>query len=244
MNDIFNENVPLKTETPAFAKHVLPAVPSSDVYLEDCVKALKRYADNHFDLAIVDPPYDFSIGNKTNFYVSQGKYNKVQETRPKGGFKIGGNYMDSIQKAPNEEYFKELFRVSKNQIVWGGNYFTKHLEPSTCWITWDKMNGENYFGDCELAWTSFGSAIRKVKKVVHEKGRIHPTQKPIYLYDWILQQYAKPNDLILDTHLGSGSSRIAAYKGGFNFVGFEIDQEYYEKQEKRFNDFKSQLRLF
>ena len=227
-----------------FAKPVLAAVPFSEVYLEDCTEALKRFDDNHFDLAIVDPPYDFSIGNKTNFYVSQGKYNKVQETRPKGGFKIGGNYMDSIEKAPNEEYFKELFRVSKNQIVWGGNYFTKHLPPSTCWITWDKMNGENYFGDCELAWTSFGSAIRKVKKVVHEKGRIHPTQKPIYLYDWILQQYAKPNDLILDTHLGSGSSRIAAYKGGFNFVGFEIDQEYYEKQEKRFNDFKSQLRLF
>ena len=234
----------IENENGNFAKPMLPAVPSSEVYLEDCVKALKRYADNHFDLAIVDPPYDFSIGNKTNFYVSQGKYNKVQETRPKGGFKIGGNYMDSIEKAPNEEYFKELFRVSKNQIVWGGNYFTKYLPPSTCWITWDKMNGENYFGDCELAWTSFGSAIRKVKKCVHEKGRIHPTQKPIYLYDWILQQYAKPNDLILDTHLGSGSSRIAAYKGGFNFVGFEIDQEYYEKQEKRFNDFKSQLRLF
>ena len=243
MIDIQNQ-LSVNPENGNSTKPLLPAVPSSDVYLEDCVTASKRYADNHFDLAIVDPPYDFSIGNKTNFYVSQGKYNKVQETRPKGGFKIGGNYMDSIQKAPNEEYFKELFRVSKNQIVWGGNYFTKHLEPSTCWITWDKMNGENYFGDCELAWTSFGSAIRKVKKVVHEKGRIHPTQKPIYLYDWILQQYAKPNDLILDTHLGSGSSRIAAYKGGFNFVGFEIDSEYYQKQEKRFNEFKSQLRLF
>ena len=217
---------------------------TSVVYLMDCIEGLKQMPHLPNCLSVVDPPYDFSIGNKTNFYVSQGKYNKVQETRPKGGFKIGGNYMDSLEKAPNEEYFKELFRVSKNQIVWGGNYFTKHLPPSTCWITWDKMNGENYFGDCELAWTSFGSAIRKVKKVVHEKGRIHPTQKPIYLYDWILQKYAKPNDLILDTHLGSQSSRIAANKAGLDFVGFEVDKEYYDQGNKRFKEFVSQMRLF
>ena len=113
------------------------------------------------------------------------------------------------------------------------------------WIYWDKLNGDFSLADGELAWTSFDRALRSYKKnVASIKDRMHPTQKPIPLYEWILQKYAKPNDLILDTHLGSGSSRIAAYKGGFNFVGFEIDKEYYEKQEKRFNDFKSQLRLF
>ena len=216
----------------------------SESYLMDCMNGMREYPDKYFDLAVVDPPYDFSIGNKNNFYVSQGKYNKVQKTRPKGGFKIGGNYMDSIQKPPSYEYFIELFRVSKNQIVWGGNYFTKYLPASTCWITWDKMNGENYFGDCELAWTSFGSAIRKINKVVHEKGRIHPTQKPVYLYDWIYLKYAEPGQKILDTHLGSGSNRIAAHKNGLHFVGFEIDKKYYYDQESRFKTYMSQPTLF
>jgi len=237
MNDIFNDNVPLKTETPAFAKHVLPAVPLSEVYLEDCVTALKRYNDNHFDLAIVDPPYGIDMANKINSVT--------------GGIKH--NAKDWDKYTPTQEYWDELFRVSKNQIVWGGNYFMSKIKrDSPCWIFWDKNNGDSLFADGEMAWTSFDSPVRLAKihwcgsAAKHETGqnKIHPTQKPIKLYDWIMQKYAKPNDLILDTHLGSGSSRIAAYKGGFNFVGFEIDKEYYEKQEKRFNDFKSQLRLF
>jgi site-specific DNA-methyltransferase (adenine-specific) len=228
MNDIFNENVPLKTETPAFAKHVLPAVPSSEVYLEDCVTALKRYADNHFDLAIVDPPY--GIGDK----FKGGKTGKM-------------NFNEIVNKdwdkVPSDEYFAELQRVSKNQIIWGGNYF--NLPPTRCFIVWDKIISEDFsLAMAELAWTSFDKLAKIYKLQVPKNGKIHPTQKPVKLYDWLLHNYAKPNDLILDTHLGSGSSRIAAYKGGFNFVGFEIDQEYYEKQEKRFNDFKSQLRLF
>jgi len=154
----------------------------------DNLEIMRGFTDNEFDLAIVDPPYDFSIGDKTNFYVSQGKYNKKQKTRPKGGFKIGGNYMDSIQKAPNKIYFNELQRVSKNQIIFGGNYFTDILKPTTCWIVWNKMNGENYFGDFEMAWTSFGKANRMFKKVVHEPNRIHPTQKPVALYDWIIKK--------------------------------------------------------
>jgi len=141
---------------------------------------------------------------------------------------------DWDNEPPNEEYFSELIRVSKNQIVWDKDGFGDQA-------------------DCEIAWTSFKTAVRKFKytwngfrqqDMKNKEVRFHPTQKPVALYDWLLNNYAKPNDLILDTHLGSGSSRIAAYKGGFNFVGFEIDQEYYEKQEKRFNDFKSQLRLF
>ena len=228
MNDIFNENVSLKTETPAFAKHVLPAVPSSEVYLEDCVKALKRFNDNHFDLAIVDPPY--GIGDK----FKGGKTGKM-------------NFNEIVNKdwdkVPSDEYFAELQRVSKNQIIWGGNYF--NLPPTRCFIVWDKIISEDFsLAMAELAWTSFDKLAKIYKLQVPKNGKIHPTQKPVKLYDWLLHNYAKPNDLILDTHLGSGSSRIAAYKGGFNFVGFEIDQEYYEKQEKRFNDFKSQLRLF
>ncbi len=243
MNDIFNDNVPLKTETPAFAKHVLPVVPSSEVYLEDCVTALKRFNDNHFDLAIVDPPYGI------------GESNKQRKNTPCSRWKSAKNNIPYQKKEwdkaiPNAEYWNELFRVSKNQIVWGGNYMTEYLPPKMGWIFWDKKTGESDFSDGELAWTSFNKALRKFEwmwsgfKKQRPEERIHPTQKPVALYDWILSNYAKQNDLILDTHLGSGSSRIAAYKGGFNFVGFEIDQEYYEKQEKRFNDFKSQLRLF
>ena len=238
MNDIFNENVPLKTETPAFAKHVLPAVPSSEVYLEDCVKALKRFNDNHFDLAIVDPPYGINISSAGGYYHVKGKGQANPHTKK-----------DWDNGIPTAEYWEELFRVSKNQIVWGGNYMTEFLSPSRCWIFWDKMKFVDNYADGELAWTSFDRNTKKVEIQHHgfltKDGKsIHPTQKPVMLYEWTLMNFAKEGDKILDTHLGSGSSRIAAYKGGFNFVGFEIDQEYYEKQEKRFNDFKSQLRLF
>jgi len=237
MNDIFNDNVPLKTETPAFAKHVLPAVPLSEVYLEDCVTALKRYADNHFDLAIVDPPYGLGIdGQKLSNTNKNPKHNRKAHS-----FKGWDNAI------PNAEYFSELKRVSKNQIVWGGNYFTEFLPPTKAWIFWYKGQRDLTMSDGEMAWTSLNKVTRQVtinRAELIKQNTFHPTEKPIKLYDWILNKYAEPNDLILDTHLGSGSSRIAAYKGGFNFVGFEIDQEYYEKQEKRFNNFKSQLRLF
>lgn len=249
MNDIFNTEVPLKTETPAFAKHVLPAVPSSEVYLEDCVTALKRYADNHFDLAIVDPPYGINFDGNTTVKGKGGKANTFsnKQHHDKKGWDTN---------RPTDEYFAELQRVSKNQIIWGGNYFADLLPAKKGWIFWDKKitNANNTnFSDGELAWTSFDCILRRFTydwigfgylNNPQKEKKIHPTQKPIQLYRWILNTYAKPNDLILDTHLGSGSSRIAAYKGGFNFVGFEIDAEYYEKQEKRFNDFKSQLRLF
>jgi len=249
MNDIFNTDVPLKTETPTFAKHVLPAVPLSEVYLEDCVTALKRYADNHFDLAIVDPPYGIGISNKKSI----GGIRKGVNPKWKNESVREFNVKDWDNAIPTDEYFNELKRVSKNQIIWGGNYFTDFLKPTNSWVFWYKEpNGDNLtFSDGELAWTSFKKQLKQVSipwigfgSVNLKEKKEHPAQKPVKLYDWLLINYAKPNDLILDTHLGSGSSRIAAYKGGFNFVGFEIDQEYYEKQEKRFNDFKSQLRLF
>ena len=216
--------------------------PTSEVYLEDCLTALKRYADNHFDLAIVDPPYVIDINNQ-----SQGKGGGVAK-------KIEYTKKDWDKQAPDIDYFNELIRVSKNQIIWGANHFIEKIPyNASCWIVWNKENGETDFADCELAWTSFETAVRMFKwkwagmlqqNMKDKEQRIHPTQKPVALYQWILDKYAKPNDLILDTHLGSGSSRIAAYKGGFNFVGFEIDQEYYDKSIKRFEDFKAQLRLF
>ena len=210
--------------------------PLSEVYLEDCVTALKRYADNHFDLAIVDPPY----GNIDAIGLIDNKKKGKQATK-RTNYKLFENI------APDDEYYCELARVSKNQIIWGGNF----LGLCGGVIVWQK-NG-TAFGEAEVAICSTHKSVKVFEytwngmlqqNMKDKEIRIHPTQKPVALYDWILQKYAKPNDLILDTHLGSGSSRIAAYKNGFNFVGFEIDQEYYEKQEKRFNDFKSQLRMF
>jgi len=236
-----------------FANTVLGAVPSSEVYLEDCVKALKRFNDKHFDLAIVDPPYGIGF-DRENPTMSAGvrkdgtKRKMASWSNPK---EKGYTKKDWDKETPSEEYWNELMRVSKNQIIWGGNYFTDYLKPHGGWIVWEKGVPEGMsLSQAELAWNSCLNSVRIVKvlwagyKKADNEDRFHPTQKPVRLYDWILLNFAKPNDLILDTHLGSGSSRIAAYKGGFNFVGFEIDQEYYEKQEKRFNYFKSQLRMF
>ena len=227
--------------SPPDAKPMLPAVPYSVVYNEDCVEALKRFPDKYFDLAIVDPPYGIDIAEKlANGWVSKA-----------GGTKFEAKDWDKY--TPTQEYWDELFRVSKNQIVWGGNYFMSKIQrDSPCWIFWDKNNGDSLFADGEMAWTSFDSPVRLAKihwcgsAAKHETGqnKIHPTQKPIKLYEWILMKYAKPGDKILDTHVGSGSSRIAAYKHGFDYVGFEIDKDYFEAQEKRFNEFKAQLTLF
>lgn len=227
-------------ETPAFAKHMLPAVPSSEVYLEDCVKALKRFNDNHFDLAIVDPPYGIDITKQFENANKVGTKSMFKQTK-------GIVKKDWDAEIPTAEYFDELKRVSKNQIIWGGNYFLDYLGNTKCMLVWDKMNGGNNMADAELAWTSFDKAVRMFRMHHFSRGyetKIHITQKPTKLYDWILSKFANEGDLILDTHLGSGSSRIAAYKGGFDFVGFEIDAEYYDKQNKRFNDFISQLRMF
>ena len=224
--------------SPPDAKPMLPAVASTVVYLADCGQALKRFEDNYFDVAIVDPPY----GNVAVFENCQPLERKNE--RPK-------KYADKDwdKQKPTAEYWAELFRVSKNQIVWGGNYFTDYLPESRGWIYWDKNNGDNNFSDGELAWTSFNKRLMSFKKnskaeTSGGKDRFHPTQKPISLYDFCILNYCADANLILDTHVGSGSSRIAAAKAGKQFIGFEIDPEYYEKQEKRFNDWNSQLRMF
>ena len=222
--------------SPPDAKPMLPAVPSSVVYNEDCVEALKRFPDKYFDLAIVDPPYSETF-NTDACADNKGK---------KGSYKL-----DTLNNhLPTEEYWNELFRVSKNQIVWGANWYGKYFGVGG--LVWFKDNTGNY-SPCEYAYQSINNHIHHYQyrwngmlqqNMKDKETRIHPTQKPVALYDWILQKFAKHGDLILDTHLGSGSSRIAAHKGGFNFIGYEISKDYYEAQEKRFNDFVSQLRLF
>jgi len=222
----------------------------SEVFLLDCIEGMSLYPDKHFDLAICDPPYGIGMSSWKN--ESNGDGSKAK------GFTKGGKNLhtkkDWDNGIPQKEYWEQLFRVSKNQIIWGGNYFTEFLPPKMGWIYWHKKgNDASKFSDGELAWTSFDRALKFVKYdwigfgYINNAGsdkKIHPTQKPVYLYDWILKNYANEGDLILDTHLGSGSSRIAAYKGGFNFVGFEIDQEYFDKANKRFEDYRAQLKLF
>jgi site-specific DNA-methyltransferase (adenine-specific) len=197
---------------------------------------MKGYPDKYFDLAVVDPPYGINI----NMNAGRKKDTKAK----KRTIKKWDN------KTPDNNYFIELFRVSKNQIVFGANYMTKYLPIKSGWFFWDKCVAPGCsFSDGELAWTSFNKSLKKA--VIPYSGfigmegeKFHPTTKPIKLYDWIFKNYAKPTDKILDTHLGSGSSRIAAYKSGLSFVGIELDKDYFEALEKRFNTFKSQLRLF
>lgn len=198
----------------------------SEVYNEDCIIGMKRYPDKYFDLAVVDPPY----GLGASVVNSGGRFKRYHN--PNGNWDI---------ETPNDDYWNELFRVSKNQIVWGGNYFG--LPPNRCFIIWDKQQPEGIsFAMAEYAWTSFDKVAQICKaRPQGQEQRFHPTQKPVYLYDWIFKHYSEEGNLILDTHLGSGSSRIAADKAGFDFVGFEIDKEYFEAQEKRFKQYKSQL---
>ena len=215
----------------------------SDVTNEDCMEGMARYPDKYFDLAIVDPPYGIGENGQRN----------VTGDRPTAKWKNPKSQhyktFDDSQ-IPNEDYFKELFRVSKNQIVFGGNYFTEYLPPSKGWIVWDKQADiKEHLSMCELAWSSFDRKCNKYEylwagfKKKHHIERIHPTQKPVALYKWLLHNYAKQGDKILDTHLGSGSSRIAAYEMGFDFTAFELDTEYYEAQEKRYNAHIAQLKL-
>lgn len=210
---------------------------------EDNMSLMSRYKDNHFDLAIVDPPY--GIGESSNDNKSRSKLGKSKD--------YGNKNWDD--KAPNKEYFTELKRVSKNVIIWGANHFIENIPNanSSCWIVWDKENGVNDFADCELAYCSFKTAVRKINLRWHgmlqhdmknKEVRIHPTQKPVRLYEWILSKYAKENNKILDTHLGSGSIAIACHNLGFDLTACELDKEYYNASIKRIKDHISQQRLF
>jgi site-specific DNA-methyltransferase (adenine-specific) len=216
----------------------------SIVFNEDCMAVMARYPDKYFDLAVVDPPYGIGEDGRKGVRTMPSRPNSYNR-EPKYSAKGWDN------EPPSKEYFIELLRVSKKAIIWGANHFIENIpnQNSSCWIVWDKKNEGTDFADCELAWTNMKTAVRKY--TIHKfegtrggKDCIHPTQKPIKLYDWIFKKYAKEGDKILDTHLGSGSSRIAAHKAKLDFVGCELDKEYFDAQEKRFKDFSSQLTLF
>lgn len=213
-----------------------------ELYNEDNMKLMERYPNKYFDIAIVDPPYGIDINNQ-----SQGKGGGVAK-------KIDYTKYDWDKQAPDKAYFDELMRVSKNQIIWGANHFIEKIPiNSSCWIVWDKENGETDFADCELAWTSFKTAVRKFKwkwagmlqqNMANKQQRIHPTEKPIQLYQWLLQKYAKEGDLILDTHLGSASIAIACHRENYSLVGCELVKEYYDKGLKRLQNEQAQTVLF
>ena len=210
--------------------------------LMDCMEGMGHFPDKYFELAIVDPPYGLGDrlidgGHKKN---PMEKYRKSYEEK-------------RWDNAPSEEYFIELSRISKNQIIWGGNYFADNLIASSCWIIWDKVNGNNLYADCELAWTSFNSAARQFTYQWHgmlqqdmknKETRIHPTQKPVALYTWLLQNYAKRGDKIIDTHVGSASSLIACHRMGFEYWGFELDADYFKAATERLEREKAMQPLF
>jgi len=219
-----------------------------ELYNEDNMKLMARYPDNHFDLAIVDPPYDFSC-SKTSYVnknlIFKERFQRKGGEKDAGGFVIGANHKNALQKPPTRKYFKELFRVSKNQIIWGGQTFANLLPNSMEWIFWDKKTGGSYFADGELAWTSFGGTVRMFRpNKLRKQNKIHPTQKPIELYGWIINRYCKKGFKVLDTHLGSGSIAIACHKYKIDLVGCEIDKEYFDKALRRLEIEQAQQSLF
>lgn len=195
-----------------------------EYFNEDCMAGMARYPDKHFELAIVDPPYGIGISN-----------NPVRQQHEKKQWD---------NKVPDIEYFEELNRVSKHQIIWGGNYF--ELPPTQNYLIWDKKQPHDFsLAMCELAWCSMQRPIKMFSySVLKEQNKIHPTQKPVALYKWLLQNYAKPGDKILDTHVGSASSLIACHDLGFDAVGFELDADYYNESKARLERFQNQISLF
>lgn len=215
------------------------------LHLTDCMKYMSQCKDNAFDLAIVDPPYGIGAGKGTEIYLSNNGKQDWKGKKKNDKTKYG----EWDNQKPDDQYFKELFRVSKNQIICGGNYF--NLPPSQ-WIIWDKLNGDSFFADGEMMWTSFSSKMRIFKLLScgfmgshkNRDERIHPTQKPVALYKWLLTNYAKPGDKLLDTHSGSGSFRIAAYDLGFDLDSCELDPDYYRDNEARYQNHIKQGSLF
>ena len=208
------------------------------------MELMARYEDNHFDLAIVDPPYGIGEDGSKGVRTSPSRPNSYLR-KPKHKAKGWDNVV------PDKEYFIELLRVSKNVIVFGANHFIENIpnQNSSCWIVWDKKNGGTDFADCELAWSNMKTAVRKY--TIHKfeatrggKDCIHPTQKPVKLYEWLLMNYAKEGDKILDTHLGSGSIALACHNLGFDLTACELDKEYYDAAMRRITEHKQQLRMF
>lgn len=200
---------------------------------KDCLEAMLEMADNQFDLAIVDPPY--GIADNPSRHKGSGRLkNRL--------LNLNADKFAQWDIPPTQQYFDELMRVSKNQIIWGGNYFD--LPPTRCIICWDKKQPWPNFSQIEMAWTSFDNPAKIFRFDNRTKDKIHPTQKPIQLYKWILQNYAKDGDSILDTHLGSGSIAIACHDMGFDLTAYEIDEEYFAAAQQRLKKHQQQLKLF
>jgi site-specific DNA-methyltransferase (adenine-specific) len=206
-----------------------------DLRCMDCMELLRDTPDKAYDLAIVDPPYGIGAGGE--------------------GFKNGSSKSEKLYfrrenwdlERPSKEYFDELRRVSKNQIIWGGNYFSDMLPAFRCFISWDKTIHGNSYADCELAWTSFDQVARYFRENIaqtNSEGRIHPTQKSIKLYSWLLHNYAKPGDKILDTHLGSCSIAIACHYAGYHLTGCELDEDYFKAGVERVKRETAQRDMF
>jgi site-specific DNA-methyltransferase (adenine-specific) len=215
------------------------------IYNQDCMEAMMEMSDNQFDLAIVDPPYGINAAKRNDWGKKRTKKSAAKQSNYKSK-----NWDNNV---PNKIYFDELFRVSKNQIIWGvNNYPYSNLDGGR--IFWDKGVGEKWsMSDGEIAFTSKSRAVRKIKilwngmlqhDMKNKEIRIHPTQKPVKLYEWLLMNYAKDGDTILDTHLGSGSIAIACHNLGFELTGYEIDKEYFEAAKKRIEQHKQQGRLW
>ena len=206
---------------------------------EDNMQLMARYEDNYFDLAIVDPPYGIGVTKNKRLNNNSNK--------------------DWDNEIPSAEFFKELKRVSKNQIIWGGNYFIEHLSNTRCFLNWDKLNHSDTYADCEMAWTSFDRNAKifkymwdgnrygfpnAIQGVGKKSIRTHPTQKPVKLYEWLLMNYAEEGQKILDTHLGSGSIAIACHNLGFDLTACELDKDYFEAAMKRLKQHQAQLTMF
>lgn len=208
-----------------------------NLYNEDCLEAMKRMDNDSYELAIVDPPYGIKIAGQQETFTKNPNHKRKHHEQKTWDNEI-----------PSKEYFDQLFRVSKNQIIWGGNYFVKYLYSSKGWIYWCKGQDGLSMSDGELAFSSFERALRRIRinrfNISKYGGSIHPTQKPVALYAWILNNYAKEGDKILDTHLGSGSIAIACHNLGFDLDGYELDVDYYEAASKRLKEHQRQLRLF
>lgn len=207
------------------------------LYNEDCMEAMKLIPDKFFQLAITDPPYGIGIdGQKLNINKNP-KHSRKEHAKK--------NWDKQI---PGAEYFRELERISVNQIIWGGNYFVEHLQQGhKGWIVWDKGQRGLTMSDCELAYTSFDKPTRVVtinRAELQRDGTFHPTQKPVKLYEWVLQNYAQPGDRIIDTHAGSGSSLVACHRMRFDFLGFEIEKDYFLKADERIKEEQAQISIF
>ena len=222
-----------------------------NIYNQDCMDAMAGFKDNQFDLAIVDPPYGIDADKKQNAAAEARIKSKGKSKAGRGWKQYKTTSWDN--EVPKDKYFIELFRVSKTQIIWGGNYFSFIWTYSNSFIIWNKMQRDFSLADGELAWYSKTNKAMRVFDFSrggaladnnNNGGRLHPTQKPVKLYEWLLMNYAKEGNKILDTHLGSGSIALACHNLGYDLEGYELDKDYYEAAMKRIQDHQSQLRIF